>query len=165
MQNTSLKNFNLGSKLGALSSFAGKAVSNPDTSIRNFSLNARVTPQVRHADNINLDVPAIGVITGAGDSFPSGELNFKMVANLSGGMVGGITQVAGVSGGNVSHIPFAIQGTTSNPKFIPDVGGIAAGAAASAVQGAIQGKVPGVPSSATDALGGLFGKKQPKQPH
>jgi AsmA protein len=166
LQDTTLKNFDLGSKLGALSTFAGKAVSKPDTSIRNFSLDSRVTPQVTQANNINLDVPAIGVITGAGTvTQPAGALNFRMKANLSGGMVGGITKVAGLSSGATSGIPFAIQGTTANPKFIPDVGGMVGNAATSAVQSAIQGKVPGgLPSSATDALGGLLGApKKPKQ--
>jgi AsmA protein len=166
LENTTLKNFDLGSKLGALSTFAGKAVSKPDTSIRNFSLDARATQQLIQADNINLDVPAIGVITGAGTvTEPAGALNFKMKANLSGGMVGGITKVAGVASGSTNGIPFAIQGTTSNPHFIPDVGALG-NAAAGAVQNAISGKVPGgVPSSATNALGGLLGSKQKKQPH
>jgi len=66
LSDTSLVGFNLGSKMGALSAFAGKAASNPDTSIRNFSLNARVAPEGTQANNINLDVPAIGVITGLG---------------------------------------------------------------------------------------------------
>jgi AsmA protein len=160
LQNTSLKNFDLGSKIGAVSKLVGSGVSKPDTSIRNFSMNANVTRQLEQANNINLDVPALGVITGAGTVTPAGELNFKMVANLSGGAVGGITKVASV-GGSGSGIPFAIQGTTSNPHFVPDVGGIATGVAAGAVQGVMSGKVPGVPSSATNALGGLLGKKQP----
>lgn len=84
-----------------------------------------------------------------------------MVANLSGGMVGGVAKVASVGSNSVSRIPFSIQGTTSNPHFVPDVGGIASGVAAGAVQGALSGKVPGVPSSTTNALGGLLGKKQP----
>src|SRR5437588_3918127 len=39
------------------------------------------------ADNINLTVPAIGVITGAGTVSPAGDLAFKMLADLHGGMV------------------------------------------------------------------------------
>jgi AsmA protein len=161
LQNTNLKNFDLGAKLGAISKFVGSGVSKPDTSIRNFSMNVNVTPQLEQANNINLDVPALGVITGAGTVTPAGALNFKMVANLSGGMAGGIAKMTPVGGGSVNHIPFSIQGTTSNPHFVPDVGGIASGVAAGAVQGALSGKAPGVPSSASSALGGLLGKKQP----
>ncbi len=47
-----------------------------------------------------------------------------MLANLSGGMVGGLTQVA-ASGSGKNGIPFAIEGTTSNPHFVPDVRGMA----------------------------------------
>src|SRR5262249_48424161 len=112
LSNTSLANFDLGSKLGALSAFAGKAVSKPDTSIRNFSLNARMTPAGTQADNINLDVPAIGVITGAGTVSPAGALDFKMLANLSGGLAGGLTKVASVGSGQ-GGVPFTIDRTTS----------------------------------------------------
>ena len=157
LQNTNLKNFDLGSKIGAISKFVGSGASKPDTSIQNFSANVNVTPQLEQASNINLDVPALGVITGAGTVTPAGALNFKMVANLSGGMAGGLAKMTPVGGGSVNHIPFSIQGTTSNPHFVPDVGGIATGVAAGAVQGALSGKVPGVPSSATGAVQGLLG--------
>ena len=45
-------------------------------------------------------------------------------------------------------MPFRIQGTTSNPSFVPDVGGMAA----SAAKGAIQQSVSGV-TGGSDALG------------
>jgi AsmA protein len=48
-------------------------------------------------------------------------------------------------------IPFKIQGTTSNPTFVPDVGGMAG----SAAKGAIQ-------KSVTEKTGGIFGKRKPK---
>jgi AsmA protein len=166
LQNTALKNFSLGQKLGAISKFVGGAgMGNPDTTIRNFSLNAQVTPQMRQANNINLDVPALGLVTGAGVVSAAGDMNFKMVANLSGGMVGSVAKVTSVGGGSVSKIPFSIQGTTSNPKFIPDVSGIATGVAAGAVQGVLNGgKVPGVPPEAGGLINGLLGgkKKPPK---
>ena len=160
LENTTLKNFDLGSKLGALSTFAGKAVSKPDTAIRNFSLDAHVTQQLTQASNIDLEVPAIGAITGAGIVTPAGELNFKMKANLTGGMMGGITKVAGAASGSTSGIPFAIQGTTANPHFIPDVGGAITNEAEGAVKNVIQGKVPGVPGSASGAITGLLGGKK-----
>ena len=72
LANTQLAGFDLGSKLGALSTFAGKAVSDPDTSIQNVSLSARVAPEGTKADDINLTVPAVGVITGAGTVSPAG---------------------------------------------------------------------------------------------
>jgi AsmA protein len=44
LSNTKLAGFDMGSKLGALSVFSGKAPSSPDTTIQNASLNARVAP-------------------------------------------------------------------------------------------------------------------------
>jgi AsmA protein len=163
LANTKLANFDLGQKLGALSTFAGKAVSNPDTSIQNFSLDARQSNAGTQASNINLTVPAIGVITGAGTVSPAGALAFKMLANLHGGMAGGLTEVAALGSGK-NGIPFAIEGTTSNPKFIPDVkgivGGVAQGALGQALGGA--GATKGVPPEAINALGGLLGGKKKK---
>ena len=162
LSDTKLAGFDLGSKLGALSAFAGKAVSNPDTSIQNFSTNARVAPEGTRADNLNLTVPAIGVITGAGTVSPAGALAFKMLANLHGGMAGGLAQVAGMSS-EKGGIPFSIAGTTSKPEFVPDIKGMATGMAGNALQGVMSGKVPGAkPGSAVDALGGLLGKKKPQ---
>jgi AsmA protein len=158
LSNTEMANFDLGSKLGALSVFAGKSVSNPNTAIQNASLNARVAPEGTKADNINLNVPAIGVITGAGTVGPSGELAFKMLADLHGGVVGGLSKVAGATSGK-GGVPFAIEGTTSNPKFIPDVGGVVAGLATSQLSNVAKGQVPGA-DSVTKGLGGLLGKKK-----
>ena len=138
LANTSLAGFNLGAKMGAMSAFAGKAVSKPDTSISNLSFNARVVPEGTQADNINLDVPALGVITGAGTVSPAGALNFKMLANLSGGMAGGLARWPRRAAAD--GIPFAIQGTTSDPKFVPDIGGMAESLAKGALQGVIPGK-------------------------
>ena len=164
LSNTKLAGFDLGSKLGALSAFTGKAVSNPDTSIENFSTTARVAPEGTRADNINLNVPSIGVITGAGVVNPQGALAFKMLANLHGGMMGGLTQVAGGGKG----IPFSIAGTTSKPEFVPDLKGMAGGLAGGLAGGALQGVLGGSKAgggkagSAVDALGGLLGKKKPQ---
>jgi AsmA protein len=158
LSDTKLANFDLGSKLGALSAFAGKAVSSPDTSIQNASLNARVTPEGTTADNINVNVPALGVITGAGTVSPDGGLNFKMNADLHGGVVGGLTKVAGARTGQ-SGIAFAIEGTTSNPKFVPEVGGVAAGLAKGAVGNLAKGQVPA--TNVAKGIGGIVGKKKP----
>ncbi|HXY10635.1 MAG TPA: AsmA family protein [Terriglobales bacterium] len=157
LANSKLAGFDLGSKLGALSAFTGKAPANRDTSIQNASLNARVAPEGTRADAINLTVPAIGVITGAGTVSPAGALDFRMLANLQGGMAGGLTQRAGIGGGTGSGIPFSIQGTTSNPSFVPDVSGVAGSVAKGAVQNAVSGKTAG-----TQGLGGLLGRKKPK---
>ena len=158
LSNSKLTGFDLGQKLGALSTFAGKAASNPDTTIENFSTNARVAPEGTQANNLNLTVPAIGVITGAGTVSPAGALNFKMLADLKGGVAGGLGQA--ISGGK--GIPFAIAGTTSKPEFVPDIKGLAGDLAGGALQGAMGGgKLGGTKANdAVNALGGLLGKKK-----
>ena len=161
LANTQLAGFDLGSKLGALSAFTGKAASSRDTSIQNASLNARVAPEGTRADSINVTVPAIGVITGAGTISPEGALDFRMMADLQGGMAGGLTKVAGLGGQRSGGIPFSIQGTTSNPSFVPDVAGVAGSVAKGALGNVVSGQT-GVTKGATGALGGLLGKKKPK---
>lgn len=109
LENSALANFNLGSKLSAISALSGKSTGN-DTTIQNFSSDVRVAPEGTKADNINLNVPSIGVVTGAGTVSPANELAFKLNA-----AVGGL------------GIPFTVAGTTSDPKFVPDVKGMATG--------------------------------------
>ena len=157
LANTQLAGFDLGSKLGALSTFAGKAVSNPNTSIQNVSLDARVAPEGTKADNINLTVPAIGVITGSGTVSPAGALSFKMLADLKGGMAEGITKVAAL-GSSKGGIPFAIDGTTSSPHFVPDLKGMATGVAQETLGRVLGGKDKAKPP--TDLLNGLLGGKK-----
>ncbi len=172
MQNAKLAGFSLKSKLGALSSFTGLGGgpgSSSDTEIQTLSATAHYDPTGTKIDDLNLVVPTIGSVTGAGTMSPSGQLDFKMVAKLAGGIGTGITQVAGGAGklgsmmgggkGNSGGgIPFKVQGTTSDPKIIPDIGG----AAGSLVKGGMAGvgdagKAPG---AAAGAIGGLFGKKK-----
>jgi len=159
LANTQLAGFDLGSKLGALSTFTGKAASSRDTSIQNASLNARVALEGMRADAINVTVPALGVITGGGTISPAGALDFKMMAELQGGVAGGLTQRAGLVGGKGGGIPFSIAGTTLDPKFVPDVAGVAGSVARGALGNVVSSK-PSAAKSATGALGGLLGKKK-----
>jgi AsmA protein len=155
IENTSLTGFDAGSKLSALSAFTGKTASSKDTAIQNASTDVRMAPEGTKADNINLTVPSIGVVTGSGTVSPTGALDFHMVAKLTGG-TGGVTQLAGLGGGvGGGGIPFMIQGTTSNPTFLPDVKGMATGAMKEVLGG--KGNVPG--ASAAGKLEGLLKKK------
>lgn len=158
LSNSQLANFDLGSKLAALQAFTGKSASSRDTTIQTASLNARVAPEGTRADNINLTVPAIGVITGAGTINPAGALAFKMQANLSGGVAGGLTRAAAPGIGN-GPIPFAIEGTTSNPKFVPDVGSMIGGLAAGQLGNLANGQ-GATPNKLTQSLSGLLGHKK-----
>jgi AsmA protein len=140
LENTSLANFNLGSKLSAISALSGKNTGN-DTTIQNFSSDIRNSPQGTEANNLNLTVPAIGVLTGAGTVSPSNQLAFKMKADV-GGM----------------GIPFGVTGTTSDPKFTPDVKGIATGLLQNALSG--QQNQTNQQQNPINSVMGLFKKKQ-----
>src|SRR5262249_58962677 len=131
-----------GADRGVVGACAGMSGLRRDDSFQNASLNARVAPEGTKADNINVNVPAIGVITGAGTVSPEGALAFKMIADLHGGVVGGLSKVAGAGSGG-GGIPFAIEGTTSNPEFIPAVGGGGAGAAKDQICNRAKGEGPG----------------------
>lgn len=157
--NAQLAGFDVSSKMSAITKLTGGRGST-DTTIQKFTANVRVAPDGIQANVIDAVVPAIGEVTGSGTVSPSGALNFNMVANLSSsGAAGGIPGMQRVSGaGGASKVPFAIQGTTSDPKFIPNVGAMAA----SAVSGAVQSQVSGALQKSPQAggVGGLLGKKK-----
>ena len=94
MSNATLANFNLGSKLSAISALTGKQTGS-DMTIENLSSDVRYAPDGTRLDKINVVIPALGTVTGAGTVSPNNELNFKMLANLAG-IGGGLTKVAGV---------------------------------------------------------------------
>jgi AsmA protein len=158
LSNSQLAGFNLGSKLSAISALSGKQTGN-DTTIQNLSSDVRVTPEGTRLDKISLVIPSLGTVAGAGTISPSGALNFAMVANLSGGAVTGLTQIAGLGNKGTGGIPFLIQGTTSNPAFMPDVKGIVGNQLKSFLQGNQPGN-QGNQNSPIDAITGLFGKKK-----
>jgi AsmA protein len=157
LANTKLAGFDLTSKLSAISKLTGGGQNSTDTSIQNFSTDVRVAPEGINTQNVNLTVPAIGVITGAGTISPQNALNYTMKATLSGGAVSGLTQLAGMGGKNTG-LPFFIQGTTSDPKFVPDVKGMLSNQLGN-LKGLGQGQ-QNPANSIVNGLGGLFGKKK-----
>jgi AsmA protein len=164
LYNAQLAGFDLNSKMSAISKFTGSHGST-DTTIQKFTSYVKVSPSGIEANSIDAVVPALGSATGAGTVSPAGALNFNMVANISssgavGGAMGSIPGLKNTGGsGGPMKIPFAIQGTTSDPKFIPNTTAIAT----SAIQGVAQSQLKGaLPPQATSALGGLLGGKKKK---
>jgi AsmA protein len=145
MANTKLEGFDLASKMSAISALTGTKTGS-DTTIQNLSADAHVAPDGISTQNVNLNIPALGVVTGSGTISPQNALNYHMQAKLSGGVGGGLTELAGKNG-----VPFFIQGTTSDPKFVPDVKGML---------GDSLGTVGKSPASIVNGLGGLFGQKK-----
>lgn len=158
LANSKLANFSLGSKLAAISKFTGGGQSGSDTLIQNLSTDVHVAPDGINTQNVNLTVPSLGVVTGSGTISPQNALNYTMNASLSGGVMGGLTQLAGL-GNKGANLPFFIQGTTSDPKFVPNVKGMLGNQFGQFKPGT-QGQNPA--NSVIQGLGGLFGQKKPK---
>lgn len=161
LADTKLHGFDMGSKMSAISMLAGLKTG-PDTTIQNFSTNVHDSSAGIQTDNINLVVPAIGTVTGNGAVSPQDALNYKMQASMSGTTVSGLSQLAGL-GGKGATIPFFVQGTASDPKFVPDVKGMLSSGLGKNLKG-VGSQIPGGQNAqgVANAIGGLFGKKKPK---
>jgi AsmA protein len=188
-----LAGFDLGSKMSAVASMAG-IKSGKDLNIEKMTTNLRMATDGLKADNFIAVLPTIGDLTGAGTVDAKNTLDFKMLATLThgatgaagsaatgassaagalGGLLGQVSGGAGGAGGCGSSgggmkVPFQIQGTTSDPKFIPDVGGLAKDLFKSEL-GCLGGKSSTTANknqpagnNPVDALGGLFKKKKPQ---
>jgi AsmA protein len=177
-----LAGFDLGSKMSSVASLAG-IKTGKDLNIEKITSNLRVAPTGIQAENFLAVLPTIGNLTGAGSVDSKNALDFKMFATLTkeasssatssagGGLGGLLSAVTGGGGSACSEglkVPFQIQGTTAEPKFIPDVGGLAKdlfksqlgclGGKSSSGTTKAQGQSP---ADAINALGGLFKKKKP----
>jgi AsmA protein len=168
IEGTHLTGYNLGSKLGAIAAFTGNK-SGTDTLIQTFNSALRVAPEGIKADNIVLDVPSLGIVTGNGVIAGNNSLDFKMLVKLSGAANNLLGSLTGASASTQSKgLPFLITGTTSNPVFRPALGGAVAGDLQNSLLQAVQGKGnkadgPNQKPNLQDALGGLFNKKKKPQ--
>lgn len=158
LSNGKLAGFDLGAKMGALSSFAG-IPKGSDTVIETFSSDVRVANDGIRTENLNLVVPTIGSMTGSGTIAANQALNFQMVAHLNASnspmnKVASFAPSGGGQKGGGGGIPFKILGTTSKPEFIPDVGAMAGSFAKGAV-----GSVPAGAQDIQKEVGSIFGKK------
>jgi AsmA protein len=167
-----LAGFDLGSKMSSISALTGLK-SGKDLEIEKMTSNLRMTRDGLRADNFIAVLPAMGQLVGAGTIDAKNDLDFKMAATLKSGIAnvanptGALSQVMGGGSSGCKNgvtVPFKIEGTTADPKFVPDVGGVAAGmlksqmgCAGSAVTGA-KGLNPSNPAS---SIGGLFKKPKP----
>lgn len=155
LSNSQLQRFDLGSKLAAVSALTGKQMGS-DTTIQNLSTDVHAAPQGTQLDRINLIIPALGTVVGAGTISPSGALNIKTTVNLSGTAATGIAQIAGLGKKGTGDIPVLIEGTMANPSFKPDMKGLAG----NQLKGLLGGTKAGDESNPLGAITGLFGKKK-----
>jgi AsmA protein len=172
-----LAGFDLGSKMSSISAITGLK-SGKDLDIEKMTANLRMTRDGLRADNFIAILPAFGQIVGAGTIDAKNNLDFKMAATLKSGIAnvanptGALTSVLGGGSSGCKNgvtVPFKIEGTTADPKFVPDVGGVAAGMLKTQL-GCAGSSVSGVknlnptnlnPSNPAAAIGGLFKKPKP----
>jgi AsmA protein len=162
---THLTGYNLTSKLGALATFTGIKPST-ETLIQTLSSALRVAPNGVRADNILVDVPSLGSLTGNGVISSNNSLEFQMLLKVSAGSGSLLGTLGGLTGGGQNNgIPFLIQGTTSNPQFRPDLAHSQSGLQNALLRGNGQNKQD---NSQQQGLGGILGgllqkKKKPQQ--
>jgi AsmA protein len=124
LQKTRLAGFDLGSQMKTVAQLTGINIS-PNTDFDTISAAIHSAGGGMRVENILVVAPAIGELAGAGTISPSNALDFKMRAKLHTGALMNIVSPTGQTA-----VPFSIQGTSAEPRFVPDVKGMAVGIAA-----------------------------------
>lgn len=155
ISNTRLAGFDLSGKLSSLAALSG-VPSNQLTEIERFAANMKMSPEGIQVTSLQMTMPALGQLSGAGNISPDQSLDFTMRALLkTSGAIG--EGVARLTGGNELNLPFFVRGTTADPKFVPDSTGAASGILESVLSG--KESKSGASDGLGDTLRGLFKKK------
>jgi len=165
-----LAGFDLGAKMSAISALSGLKTGK-DLEIEKLTTSLQMAPNGLKAERFLAVLPALGNLAGAGTVDAKNNLDFKMTATLTNALGLAASPISGLAAllgrGNCQSgttVPFRIQGTTAEPKFIPDVGGMASGIVKSQLgctKGVISGAGKGQnPAGALDGITGLFGRKK-----
>jgi AsmA protein len=148
VNNTSLAGFDLGSKLGPLSSLAG-IKSGSGTAIQSLSANVNINGGNVRTDNVSLIVPSLGSATGAGTISAAGALNYNVILKLTG-LLGGLggskgggsaTGAGGIAGQLMGMIPGGAAGGVA--------GGVIGNIAGSALRNGVPVAIGGTTSNPT----------------
>ena len=164
---TKLTGFNLSQKLGAIAQFTGIKPSN-ETLIQTASSGLHMGPEGIRADNLLLDVPAIGTLTGGGVIGNNKSLDFKMLLKLSTASGNALGSLGGLTGAAQSKgIPFLVQGDTTNPVFKPALNSLVNDQLKSVKDSLLKGDTKSLKEQqqgVKDLLGGFLGKKPTPTP-
>jgi hypothetical protein len=151
---TRLAGFDLGDKLTLIAEAAGLK-SSPDTLIEKLYAVMRWTEDGIAISDIQLIVPDLGDLSGAGTISPRQELDFTMRATVSPAALAALTN------GNAFDIRFFVRGEASDPKFIPDLRDAARNLIDAALAG--KGREDGAENQGNriiESIKGIFGRKQ-----
>jgi AsmA protein len=125
VSNARVAGFDLASKMGSLAPF-GSVPKSGDTVIQTLKAGLRIAADGIQAHDIVVIVPSIGSMTGSGTIAPSGVIHFAMLGRLSASNAGNIVNDImsratgiGLPGSNATR--FRIEGTLTNPVFVPEV--------------------------------------------
>ncbi len=144
-----LSGFSLTSKLAGGLGSGGDTGAN-ETVIQKAAAKARYAPDGLRADDLDVEIPSIGSVTGSGTVAPDNALHFELAAKLNASSpLGALTKIPGlaqIAGTQNGAIPFRVEGTTSKPVVTPELKSPIKGAAGAA--------------TAVGTLGGLLGKKK-----
>ena len=150
---TTLVGYNLGAQIGSLASFAGKAISNPDTYVKSMSCETTATLAGSTSTDIQADIPSVATSTGSGTASPDGTLHYEILSYPTSGLAGSLIKMSNVGNGK-GAIPITIEGTVAHPIYVANTG-----AAARSIVGQT---AKGVASKTGHAISGLFSKKKDK---
>src|ERR1700732_2019038 len=101
--------------MGSVTKLAG-IKNGPNTEIQTFGATVHIDPTGMRSEDILLIAPEIGELNGVGTVSAAHALDFKMTAKVH---TGGVLAVLGSN----TTVPFKIEGTSSAPKFEPDIKG------------------------------------------
>lgn len=130
IDNTELTGFDLGSKIQGLTS---SGATRNGTLIQTLRANVHSSPQSTQLSNIFGNMPQLGTASGNGTVYPSGALDFKLLAKLNtstgvGAMASNAANSIGGLFGKVlkgavnNGVPLTITGTATNPSIHANVG-------------------------------------------
>jgi hypothetical protein len=121
LNNVKLGGFDLGKKLTIIETLAG-IKSTPTTDIQVLSANLKNSNDGTAIEELKLVAADIGELTGSGTISPTRVLDMKMRVSVKSGIL-----PAALGARTQAGIPFFIRGTAQDPKFEPDIKGMAAG--------------------------------------